>query len=150
MAPEERPSASLSGTIKVFLFDFALVSCQSDIQYRKALMNKPIEYDLSRSVHLTLRSRPLYSAIFFLDRRSLVIFRNRNFRLSLLRRRVQLQWWIFSLHLYRLGSPSCSVLSCVKTSQLSYDCARVCCMPRANQPSEGAKHTIRLLIDRPK
>lgn len=28
IAPDERPSASLSGTIKVFLFDFALRGCQ--------------------------------------------------------------------------------------------------------------------------
>jgi hypothetical protein len=43
MAPEERPSASLSGTIKVFLFDLALVISQMEAAGRERLCRLTIQ-----------------------------------------------------------------------------------------------------------
>lgn len=73
MAPEERPSASLSGTINVFLFDFALAGLARAAKttlYRTL----PFQYNVPCLFHLSPWCWPLDRTVILLQRRCFVVF----------------------------------------------------------------------------
>ena len=75
MAPDESPSASLSGTISVALCASALLPVSQRADLLRRDRHLPLSDDRSGSRYLSSWSRPLDAAIFLLDGQCGVIFR---------------------------------------------------------------------------